>query len=80
MIINVQFKDKKYGIFTGSKYSYRCDIPGVQVGDILIAPTVRGDSEVRVCAIQVPESSIRTNILPLLKTITKRKEDVTDGK
>lgn len=79
MIINVQFKDKKNEIFTGQKYSYRCEIPGCKVGDILIAPTAKGDREVRVCAIRVPESSIRANILPLLKTITNRKENVPNG-
>lgn len=75
MIINVIFKNKKSGAFYGNTYSYRCSIEDVQVGDIVIAPTANGDGEVKVVAVDVPESKVDERILPRLKTITKRKED-----
>lgn len=79
MIINVKFKNKFSGEFDGNSYSYFCDINDVKIGDVVIAPTVHGESEALVCRVNVAESSVKRSILPLLKTIEKRKEVCTDA-
>ena len=75
MYVSVKFKDKWSGEFRGREYSYVCNIPRIAVGDVVIAPTARGDSEVQIFAINVPESSISPAIRAVLKEITRRKED-----
>lgn len=74
MYVSVKFKDKWSGEFRGREYSYVCNIPGIAVGDVVIAPTARGDSEVQISAINVPESSISPEVRAILKEITQRKE------
>ena len=67
------------GEYFGRSYSYFCDIPDVQTGDIVIAPTYKGDTEAQIVEVDVPESKVDERVLPLLKTITRRKEDTDDG-
>lgn len=78
MIVAINYKNKS-GHFGGRTYNYFCDVPGIQVGDIVIAPTATGESEAAITEINVPESRIDERIMPLLKTITKRKEDLDNG-
>lgn len=75
MIINVNYKNKGSGEYSKRGYSYFCTIPDIKVGDIVIAPTARGENVARVAAVGVPESKIDERVLPLLKTIERRWED-----
>lgn len=68
-IISVCYKNKDSGEFGGRAYSYYSDIPA-KVGDIVIAPTAKGESVAMVSEIDVPESRIDERVLSLLKTIT----------
>lgn len=79
MIVNVKYRDSLTGEYFGRSYSYFCDIPDVQTGDIVIAPTYKGDTEAQIVEVDVPESKVDERVLPLLKTITRRKEDTDDG-
>lgn len=54
-IVQVQFKRRYRDEFSSSSYSYIADVP-LRVGDIVNVPTVRGNSEARVCRIDVPET------------------------
>lgn len=71
MIIGVNFKDKLTGEYGSREYNYLCDLPGVAIGDIVVAPSVNGDSVVQVCSVDVPESKIDERIMPQLKTISE---------
>lgn len=68
-IVGVQYKDKKTGKYGGRTYNYFCELP-VAVGDIVSAPTAKGESVALISEINVPEDSIDEKIFPLLKTIT----------
>lgn len=68
-IVGVTFKSDKSGEFEGRTYSYYCDIP-VVVGDIVVAPTSRGETVARVCEVDVPLSKVDMRIKPLMKTIS----------
>lgn len=65
---------------SAKKYSYFTDIP-LEVGDRVIVPTYRGDSEGIVCTVNVPESKVDERVMPLLKTITRKvvEEGAADG-
>lgn len=78
MIISVQFKSKYSGKYSGREYSYFCDIPVVP-GDIVQAPTSSGIGTARVKEINILESRVDARILPVMKTIHEKAEDVTDG-
>lgn len=75
MIVGINYKNSKTEQFGGRTYSYLCDIPDIQPGDKVIAPTASGESEAIITEINVPESRVDERIMPLLKTITKRKEE-----
>ncbi|CUP42916.1 Uncharacterised protein [Flavonifractor plautii] len=75
MIVSVNYRDSKTGQFRGRAYSYLCDIPDIQPGDKVIAPTATGENEAVIVEINVPESRVDERIMPLLKTITQRKEE-----
>jgi len=68
-IISVKYEDNfEPKAFGGRAYSYYTDI-AVEVGDLVIAPTVTGDKIARVSEINIPEEKIQS-IKPYLKTIT----------
>lgn len=69
MIINISYRkdNGEYGI---GRYSYLCELPGIAVGDIVVAPTTHGDRPAKVVEIDVPESRVDERVLPLLKEIT----------
>lgn len=70
-IINVQYKSKYDDSFTGREYSYMCPIP-VNVGDIVKAPTARGESIARVSRTDVPVASVNPYALSNLRVITEK--------
>jgi len=74
-IIGVCYKSEKTGEYGGRTYNYYTEI-AVKVGDIVIAPTSRGDSVARVCEVDVPISTIDERIEPLMKTIVAYAEEV----
>ncbi len=67
-IISVAYKDKRTGQFGGRKYSYFCSLL-VCVGDLVIAPTYKGNSVARVVETDVDANSIPKSIMDKLKTI-----------
>ena len=67
-IVAVQFKSRYSGAYSGTTYAYQADVP-VQVGDIVKVPTKFGESEAKVCRVDVPESEIPTYLE--LKHITE---------
>lgn len=70
-IISVKYENKYMPkTFSGKAYSYYTSI-GVEVGDLVIAPTASGDKIARVSEINVPEYKIE-NIKPYLKLITDK--------
>lgn len=79
MIVSVNYRSKYTGEFGGRAYSYRCDVQDIEPGEVVLAPTKNGESEAKVVEINIPESQVEERILPLLKTITKRKEAEDDG-
>lgn len=66
--ISVQYaRDGEYG---GREYTYIDGTEtGVNVGDIVVAPTARGDNLARVSAVDVPDSKIDERVMPLIRTI-----------
>lgn len=54
-LVQVQFKSKYGDDYGGRPYTYVADVP-LLVGDIVKVPTANGDSDARVCRIDVPES------------------------
>ena len=56
-IVYVQFKDRYSEKYGGREYSYIADV-ALQEGDIVMVPTVNGDTEARVSRIDVPESEL----------------------
>lgn len=68
-IVGVNFKNSYTDEYYGRTYNYFCDIP-VVLGDIVIAPTAKGESEAMVVAVEVHPASIDPHILEVLKTIT----------
>lgn len=68
-IIGVQFQSKlDPREFCGREYNYFSAIE-VRVGDIVVAPTAKGDGIAKVTSVDVPESKIDERVMPLLKTI-----------
>ena len=56
-IVQVQFKNRFSGQYSGKAYTYEADIP-VQEGDIVNVPAGAGTSEAKVIRVDVPESEI----------------------
>lgn len=70
MLVKCQFKSHFAKSGYGEKeYTYRCEFP-VQVGDIVKVPAGDGTGTARISAINVKESSVPSNVLPLLKEVT----------
>ncbi len=73
-IVSVNYKNKQTGDFDGRAYSYYCELDA-KVGDIVVAPTAKGDSVARISEVNVPKSRIDERIIPIMKTITAFAED-----
>ena len=57
-LVQVQFKSRYGDGYGGACYTYVADVPLV-VGDIVTVPTKFGDSEARVCRVDVPEDEVK---------------------
>ena len=62
--VQVQFKNRRTGAYSGN-YSYIADVP-LQVGDVVKVPTRFGDTEAKVCRIDVPINEIQCRVGQLL--------------
>lgn len=71
MIIKIAYR-RDSGEYSIGKYSYYCDIPDIAVGDVVIAPTSKGDRAAKVVEIDVPESKVDERYLGKLETIEER--------
>ena len=67
MIIQCQFKNARGDGWTDKTYAYICSFP-VKVGDLVEVPSGKETKIVRVAEVDVPETSIASNVMPLLKT------------
>lgn len=56
-LVQVQYRGRRSGKFEGSAYTYVADVP-LEVGDIVSVPTKYGDSEARICRVNVPEEEV----------------------
>lgn len=72
-IVQVQFKNRFSGQYSGKLYTYAADVP-VQIDDIVKVPAGETTSEAKVVRVDVPESEIPAWMQ--LKHIT---EPVTPG-
>lgn len=57
-LVQVQFKSRYGEGYGGACYTYIADVPLV-VGDIVKVPTKFGESEARVCRVDVPEDEVK---------------------
>jgi hypothetical protein len=79
--VKVNYEDERNETgFTWNSYTYIDGTDGLILGDLVIAPTSKGESVARVCAINVPDSQIDERIMPLLKTITTKLEIIGEDK
>ena len=74
MVIEVNYENQTRDGFGSRPYSYFCKIPDIKVGDLVKAPTGRGESLARVAAVDIPEYRIPSNILGMMKTVTEKAE------
>ncbi|MBS5134884.1 MAG: hypothetical protein KHZ05_05515 [Oscillospiraceae bacterium] len=56
-LVQVQFRSRYGSGYSGAAYTYRADVP-LSVGDVVTVPTKWGDSEARVCRVDVPEEEV----------------------
>lgn len=68
-LIQVQFKSKYADSYGGRPYTYRTESP-MNVGDVVTVPTRSGNSEARVCRVDVPESELDSFVRDKLLTVT----------
>lgn len=80
MIVSINYKDRQGDGYDSRKYSYFCSIKDIRVGDKVVAPTYKGDRGAIVVEADVPLYTIDPDIIPKLRTITKRQEVAADGK
>ena len=79
-IVNVQFADRyQPGEYSGRKYSYLTAIE-LAPGDVVAVPTKNGEGVAKVIDVCVPEGSVKEDVLPLLKTITRKHESEPSGR
>lgn len=70
MYIEVCFK-RKNGEYGGKTFTYNCAIP-VKSGDIVMAPTFKGDTPAMVMGIGIPYEEINPEWRDNLRTITEK--------
>lgn len=56
-LVQVQFRSRYGNGYAGGLYHCRADVP-LSVGDVVTVPTKWGDSEARVCRVDVPEAEV----------------------
>ncbi|MBO5953334.1 MAG: hypothetical protein J6Q53_04340 [Oscillospiraceae bacterium] len=60
-LVNVQFRDKKCGEFTGREFSYIADVP-LQKGDVVSVPTRYGPRHGCISRVGVPVSELQCRV------------------
>lgn len=60
-LVNVQFRDRRCGEFTGREFSYIADVP-LRKGDVVNVPTKYGAREGCVSRISVPISELQCRV------------------
>lgn len=69
MLIKCQFKSRfRPDTYSKKEYTYRCSFD-VNVGDIVKVPAGDGTGVARVLAVNVKETEVPSNVLPLLKEV-----------
>ena len=69
MLIKCQFKSRfRPDSYSEKEYTYRCSFD-VNVGDIVKVPAGDGTGVARVSAVNVKETAVPSNVLPLLKEV-----------
>ena len=68
-LVQVQFRNRYGEGYAGACYTYVADVP-LAVGDIVNVPTKFGNSEARVCRVDVPEYDVK-GFFDKLKHITE---------
>lgn len=76
MYVEVNFR-RKGGEYSGAVYTYNCAIP-VKVGDLVKAPTTRGDTPAKIVGIGIPYEEINPDFRDGLRTIRERYEEDAD--
>ena len=81
MLVKCQFKSRSKDSFGGTGYTYLCNYDAI-VGDIVKVPTGTGEKIARISEINVKETEVPSNVLPLLKTVigpAQYEETIFDG-
>ena len=60
-LVNVQFRDRKSGEFSGTEFSYIADSP-LEKGDVVNVPTRYGDREACVCRVGIPINELQCRV------------------
>lgn len=60
-LVNVQFRDRKCGEFTGREFSYIADVP-LNKGDVVNVPTKYGQREGCISRVDVPIGDIQCRV------------------
>jgi hypothetical protein len=60
-LVQVQFRDRKCGEFTGREFSYIADV-AVQKGDVVNVPTKYGPREACISRVDVPIGEIQCRV------------------
>lgn len=78
MYVLVQYENKYTGGYDGKSYAYKTELP-LNEGDIVLAPTWKGDAPAKVAAVNIPASSIAESVLPKIKDIVSYAEEDADA-
>ena len=73
MYVEVNFK-RANGDYGGPVYTYNCTIPHIKTGDLVIAPTFKGDTPAKIVGIGISYDEINPRFRDNLRTITERQE------
>lgn len=69
MYVNVKYQNSDGVTFQNRTYTYKTKL-ALRVGDLVYAPTYKGDVAAKVVEINVPETKIDERVLPQLREIT----------
>lgn len=73
VIVKIQYRDAS-GSYTGRSYAYTTTLP-LAVGDIVSAPTYKGDSPAKVCETHIVPDALDPALAGRLKSITSYYEE-----
>ena len=72
--VTVQYFKPESDAYIGRAYTYRTELP-LQEGDLVIAPTYKGESKARVFEAEVPASRVDPAWADKVREITQYQED-----